>query len=138
MELSHWTAAKFGCVPTDGGAEEVYGFRETNRTTQKAATDWAQLVKEESAKTFFSCSITALVFVTSSSPPVFFPGSLPEVRSCLTFLSVAQRLSLSSDVQTQVSGLQRQTRMSRGQLVTQLFIYILKLTSKSVVYKNTD
>ncbi len=61
------------------------------------------------------------------------PPSQPEVTRWLTFLSVAQGLSLSSNVQTQVSGLQSNTETDKDEqggssfpLVMQAFIYILK------------
>lgn len=72
------------------------------------------------------------------------PPSQPKVTRWLTFLSVAQRLSLSSNVQAQVCGLQRNTQTDtdeQGVKVSYaglLHFNISAQASQCLVYKYTD
>lgn len=74
----------------------------------KANNRMSNQLKKNKKKTCFCYSLVALIKYLS--PPMILLGaSQPEVRRWLTFLSVAQRLSLSPNVQTQVSSLHSHT-----------------------------
>lgn len=130
----------------------VYQLKGSRRGLWRRRCLNAQLVKEKSAKMFSlqpNCSGIHDILI----PPCFSwePPSQPEVRRWLTFLSVAQRLSLSSDVQTQVSGLQSNTHTHRRgwagwqhfpQSVMPLSLYLhffeVNFSAQASIYTHTD